>query len=195
MVGETCFNRRGDTSVMNEDGRRWLDGLGARMLLEVGLRSGDRVLDFGCGTGMYVLPAAMLVGPDGLVYALDRDGGKLDVLRERLDVYNVGNVEVVETAGSLALSFPDGSLDAVLVYDVLHSDFFTGDRRRELLREIARVLTRDGLLSVFLRHMDDDVAVQAARDVGFRLSRRITTDLHHYDHIVHDTVMNFRKEA
>ncbi len=180
---------------MNEDGRRWLDGLGARMLLEVGLRSGDRVLDFGCGTGMYVLPAAMLVAPSGVVYALDRDHGKLESLRGRLETYGVGNVEIMETAGSLTLPFDDAAMDAALIYDVLHSDFFTPDRRRQLLGEIGRVLTPDGLLSVYLRHMDNDVAVQAARDVGFTLSRRIQTDLHHYDHIVHDTVLNFKKQG
>ncbi|MFO8132477.1 MAG: methyltransferase domain-containing protein [Thermoplasmatota archaeon] len=83
-------------SAMQDDDQRWLDGQGARKLLDVGLHRGDRVLDFGCGTGFYTLPAAALVGPKGVVYALDRDHDKLDILAGRLRAHGLSNVELLD---------------------------------------------------------------------------------------------------
>ena len=41
------------------------------ILEEVGIQTGFRVLDYGCGPGSYVAAASDLVGPSGKVYALD----------------------------------------------------------------------------------------------------------------------------
>jgi len=178
---------------MNPDSR-WLDGQGMTSLKQVGIHPDDHVLDFGCGEGMYTLPAAMLVGQDGMVYAVDRDHKKLEALAGHLERYDLSNVVLVETAGSLSLSFDTGSMDTVLVYDVLHSDFFARRERVRLLCEAARVLSPDGLLSIFPRHMDPDNAVHAAEQAGFTLDRHVTTMLHHNHVLVEDTVLNFRKE-
>lgn len=43
----------------------------ANILNEVGIEQGFRVLDFGCGSGGYVLPSSRLVGETGRMYALD----------------------------------------------------------------------------------------------------------------------------
>ena len=179
---------------MNRESRRWLDTLGMTVMETIGLHRGDHVLDFGCGPGFYVIPAAMLVEPDGVVYALDRDHEKLDTLTRRASAYGLANIEIAETAGSLSLTFDSACMDAMLVYDVLHSHFFTDQARRRLLREARRVLTMDGLLSIYPRHMSQDDAVAAAEQAGFRLDRRVTTTLHHNHAIVKDTVLNFRKK-
>ncbi|MGQ9498569.1 MAG: methyltransferase domain-containing protein, partial [Desulfotomaculales bacterium] len=41
------------------------------VLQEADLKEGFRVLDYGCGPGSYVVPAARMVGETGQVYALD----------------------------------------------------------------------------------------------------------------------------
>ena len=40
-------------------------------LVLFGLRKGDYVADWGCGTGAYVKKASEMAGPDGKVYAVD----------------------------------------------------------------------------------------------------------------------------
>ena len=40
-------------------------------LKQAGVSPGMRVLDFGCEPGRYTIPAASLVGPEGIVYAVD----------------------------------------------------------------------------------------------------------------------------
>lgn len=41
------------------------------LLSASGLRQGMTVVDYGCGPGFFTLPAAEIVGPEGLVYAVD----------------------------------------------------------------------------------------------------------------------------
>jgi tRNA A58 N-methylase Trm61 len=41
------------------------------LLREVGIKTGFRVLDYGCGPGSYILPLAKLLGNSGKIYALD----------------------------------------------------------------------------------------------------------------------------
>jgi len=40
---------------------------------KLGLKEGQKVLDYGCGIGSYTFPAARLVGERGRVYALDKE--------------------------------------------------------------------------------------------------------------------------
>jgi len=42
------------------------------VLRAVGVRGGLTVLDFGCGSGNYSIPAAKIVGEKGKVYTLDK---------------------------------------------------------------------------------------------------------------------------
>jgi trans-aconitate methyltransferase len=52
-------------------GRRLWGPIGAATVAAAGLRPGHRVLDACCGTGASAFPAARLVGPDGVVDAVD----------------------------------------------------------------------------------------------------------------------------
>ena len=40
-----------------------------RALCEMGLQKGQTVLDYGCGIGSFSIPAAKMVGDEGVVYA------------------------------------------------------------------------------------------------------------------------------
>ena len=51
-----------------------------RLLERAGIRSGESVVDFGCGSGTYTLDAAAAVGNEGRVYALEKDAKKLKQL-------------------------------------------------------------------------------------------------------------------
>jgi ubiquinone/menaquinone biosynthesis C-methylase UbiE len=55
------------------------------MLLEIGINEGQSVLDFGCGSGTYSLPAAKLVGKKGRIYSVDVNQGTLDNLSRKAE--------------------------------------------------------------------------------------------------------------
>jgi ubiquinone/menaquinone biosynthesis C-methylase UbiE len=121
-------------------------------LLNNGLEAGKVVLDFGCGVGSYTIPAAQIVGDEGLVYALD--------------IHPLANIRTILSNGDTAL--PDGSVDVVLLYDVLHSV----PEKQALLEELRRVLKPGGLLLVKPDHMTrDEVLNEVYAGNSFSLER------------------------
>ncbi|WP_260478700.1 trans-aconitate 2-methyltransferase [Kibdelosporangium aridum] len=62
-------------------GRHLWDVIGAATVAVVGPKRGERVLDACCGAGASAIPAARLVGPDGVVDAVDLSGPMVDELR------------------------------------------------------------------------------------------------------------------
>ena len=55
----------------------------------IGVKAGQSVLDFGCGSGIYTIPVAGIVGKRGKVYALDKAREDLDNLMRRADAGGV----------------------------------------------------------------------------------------------------------
>jgi len=101
----------------------------------VGLRSGDRVVDVACGTGVVARVAATAVGRGGRVAALDVNTGMLAVGRS-LPRPAGAPIEWYE-ASALALPFGEGEFDVVLCQLGLQ---FLPDRpaaAREMLRVLA----------------------------------------------------------
>lgn len=107
------------------------------MMEVAGLRSGERVLDVGCGTGIVARLAAERVAPDGAVIGVDVNPGMLAVAR---------SVDAPETpieyheASAEAMPFPDESFDVALCQMSLQ--FMPN--RRAALAEMRRVLVPDG---------------------------------------------------
>ncbi|MBE9483077.1 MAG: hypothetical protein IMY88_05280, partial [Chloroflexi bacterium] len=58
-------------SVMKSAIENWIEEAGEKFLKDIGIKRGQKVLDFGCGSGNYTIPAARIVGEQALVYALD----------------------------------------------------------------------------------------------------------------------------
>ena len=79
------------------------------------------MLDFGCGYGIYTIPAAKIVGEQGRVYALDKDKDALDDLMRKAESAGLRNIERMETSGKLEIELPDDTVDVVLLFDVFHS--------------------------------------------------------------------------
>lgn len=83
------------------------------------IRSGDRVLDVGSGSGTDTLIAARLVGPQGKVLALDMTAAMLDKLRRNIALAGAGNVEPLE-GNAESIPLPDASVDVVTSNGVLN---------------------------------------------------------------------------
>jgi ubiquinone/menaquinone biosynthesis C-methylase UbiE len=135
------------------------------VLKEVGIRPGSHVLDYGCGSGSYVAPAAELVGESGKVLALDIHPLAVQSVQSLASKKRLANVETICSDRNTGL--PDGSMDAVLLYDTLHAL----NDPNAVLQELHRVLKPDGILSVSDHHMQDDELARSVTDGGlFELS-------------------------
>jgi ubiquinone/menaquinone biosynthesis C-methylase UbiE len=136
--------------------REWF-GNPRQRLEEAGLERGQAVLDYGCGIGSYAIPAAQIVGDGGVVYALDIHPLAVETVARRADKENLANVETIQSDRDTGLN--DESVDAILLYDVLHSVPDKG----ALLCELYRVLKPGGSLSVVPDHMEEDVFLETVQ--------------------------------
>lgn len=113
-------------------------------VLQLGLREGMKVGDFGAGTGHYARTAAAIVGHGGRVYAIDVQEDVLKHLKLNAHEHHQGIIETVwgdlETLGGTHLR--DASLDAIILANVL----FQIEHRDTLLAEMKRVLKSGGKL-------------------------------------------------
>ena len=139
------------------------------MLSEVGISEGQSVLDFGCGSGTYSIPAAKLVGRDGRIYSLDVSQGALKKLSRRAKKEGVDNIITLLSSDDVEIPISNERLNNVLLIDVLQeiSD------KNTLFKEIYRILRPDGLMTVYPMHIDADEVINLASDLKFRLKRRI----------------------
>jgi ubiquinone/menaquinone biosynthesis C-methylase UbiE len=137
------------------------------MLAEVGIEPGMCVLDYGCGPGSYVPAAAELVGEAGRVCALDRHPLAAAAVRRRVARGHLTNVTVILSDCGTGLD--DREVDVGLLYDVLHCL----DDPREVLKELHRVVKREGLVSVSDHHLSEQELVSRMTEEGrFRFLQR-----------------------
>jgi len=138
-----------------------------RVLEEVGIEPGFRVLDYGCGPGSYTPPLAELVGESGMVYALDIHPLAIAMVQNIITKSHLTNVETIHSDCDTGL--PDSSVDVVTLYDALH-DLHD---RNTVLQELHRVLRPAGVLSLNDHHLKGDELVSEVTGSGlFRLSRK-----------------------
>ena len=177
----------------------WLENRAQAFLRRVGLKEGQAVLDFGCNKGNYAIAASEVVGPHGRIYALDKERDALRGLQRKLKKQRHHDIECLKVAEHEEIPLPACSVDAVLLYDVLHRGYFPDYRqRKELLAEVHRVLKPGGLLSFYATHlrqygMTFAKAVDEVKSVGFDLRGRSYRRLVHDDNLVRGPVFSFTK--
>jgi len=109
-------------------------------LLQGGVARGGVWADLGAGTGAFTLALAELVGPEGRVIAIDRDGG---ALRELKRAARRGGSAVETKVADFTQDLGLPSLDGVVMANSLHFVRNKGPvlaRVRELLRPGGRLL-------------------------------------------------------
>jgi ubiquinone/menaquinone biosynthesis C-methylase UbiE len=153
--------------------------------------------------GHYSIPAAVAVGERGLVYALDREQRSLEELKEKAQAAGLKNIKTVKTRGGLKLGFQSGTIDFVLVYDLLHS--FKATERKRLYGELWRVLKEHGIFSAYPKHVIDDFPMGEFKNMrasevreeieraGFDFVKKYCANISHADGINRGCVLNFRK--
>jgi len=112
-----------------------------RVLKEAGLKAGQIFADIGAGPGFFSVPAAKIIGPAGIAFAIDTQAEMLIYLRDRRNPPD--NVILIKSE-EYEIPLADFEADFALLAYVLHE---TGDKVR-LLQEIKRVLKPGGTLLV-----------------------------------------------
>lgn len=194
-------------AVLNPAKRRerteWLTRTGVEFLRTAGIGRGDTVVDFGCGAGAYSIPAALLVGKDGLVVSVDVRARMLRRLMRTAVCRGLGNIRAAQHLGEMSFLLNGRPCRAILLYDVLH--YMDANTRQGLYRAFHGRLGSDGLLSVFPKHLKGDSPSRHFRNMtvedvsreieaaGFRLRERREADLWHNPDRERGTVLTFSR--
>jgi len=150
----------------------WQHNEAVDLFTDMGVQDGSAVVDFGCGQGRYTLPAAIAAGADGTVYAVDTSPTQIRRVAAAAKQEGLRNIVTVQASGDGTLGFvADESVDAVLIYDLIHQ---IGAIRSTFFAEVRRVLVPGGIFSVLPFHLSKAEKHGLIRDIeaaGFELSQ------------------------
>lgn len=113
---------------------------GQRLVDELAVSSGERVLDLGCGTGLLAQYIADRVGPSGFVLGIDPLPLRIELATRKARpnlAFRVGSAYALD-------DLPDADFDAACLNAVFH---WLPDKR-EPLRALARLLRPGGRLGI-----------------------------------------------
>ncbi|MBD3386779.1 methyltransferase domain-containing protein [candidate division KSB1 bacterium] len=189
--------------MMQDEIIRWETNGGVEFIKKTGIQAGHRVIDFGTRVGHYSIPAAIVVGQSGYVYAIDKEKRDLDVLEVKKKKLDLHNLEIRHIDGNPILDFINKTIDVVMCYDVLH--LLRKEDRIALYGEISRVLKPSGFFSVFPKHVIEDNPVeyfthmhledvkQEIQSLKFKLANKICDTMIHDDRFAYDCVFVYGK--
>jgi SAM-dependent methyltransferase len=105
----------------------------------------QRVLEIGCGTGFFTIPAARLVGDQGSLVAMDILSESVEFVSKNVGAAKLQNVRVVK-GNALSTNLDAGSFNTVLLFGVIPAPMLP---LNQLLSEMHRVLKPGGILAVW----------------------------------------------
>jgi SAM-dependent methyltransferase len=164
LRGRKIMARRMPETLPGEmEYREWLTEHASEALINAGVSQGQTVLDYGCGSGIFTIPGAKIVGKRGKVYAFESRSDRLERVREKAKEAALDNiVAVLSDSPKPSIDLPDECIDIILVYDMMH----VVEDRLGLLQELHRVLKGEGILSVFPMHMGTGHFIDVMKEYG-----------------------------
>ena len=143
-----------------------------QVLDRIGISAGERVLEVGCGPGVYTVQAARRLEPDGQLIAVDLQREMVERASERVREAGLDNVEFyVVDAHQLPLA--DASVDRAFLVGVLPEI----PNPQGALSELHRVLRPRGSLSISEGFFDPDYrfafeTIRQVQQAGFEWVER-----------------------
>jgi len=110
------------------------------------IKPGQTVLEVGCGTGFFTVPAAHLIGDQGCLIAMDVSSGFIEHVSKKVQNADLKNVRLIKR-DALDTRLDTASIDKVLLFGVIPFPLLPLNR---LLPEMHRVLKAEGTLAVWL---------------------------------------------
>jgi len=125
--------------------RQWLMNP-VKTLRGADIQTGQTVLEVGCGTGFFTIPAANMIGDEGCLVAMDALSDFIKQVSKKVQSADLKNVRVLKR-DALNTGLDAASIDTVLLFGVLP---WPALPLNLLLPEMHRVMKPEGSLAVWL---------------------------------------------
>ena len=116
-----------------------------KILENAEIQPGQIILEIGCGTGYFTLPAARLIGENGNLIAMDILPESVDLVSRKVRDAALKNVRVIK-GDALNTGLDDESFDIVLLFGEIPAPILPLEK---LLPEMHRVLKKGGKMAVW----------------------------------------------
>lgn len=163
---------------------------------QIGLKSGDKVVVFGSGSGGHTLAAARALKGSGTIYGIDVRGQMVEKLKKEAQERHHLNIRVlhgnVDHLGGTGVG--QMSTDVVIIPDTL----FAYRDKETMLKEADRIMKPGGKLLIVEWSASfagagpapedvcpENVALELAKGAGFEYNRRFSAGNYHYGLIFH----------
>lgn len=159
------------------------------ILLELGLKDGDTVIDYASGAGHWSIRAAKLVAPRGRVLALENDIDMLNMIKGRADLDKITNLEIEEINLEKGKSKKAKPADLVIVSNIL----YLINNKESFVKKAAELVKENGKLllvefvprktivgpPVEMRLSEEDV-IRLFEKAGLHFACTVNAGWHHY---------------
>ncbi|MDP2864250.1 MAG: class I SAM-dependent methyltransferase [bacterium] len=157
-----------------------------KVLNNLGLQKDMVAVDFGCGSGGWVIPLAKRL-EEGKVYAVDILEEPLSALQSRAKLEKLSNIETIRANAERGTSLATNSVDLVLITNLL---FQIEDKKavfseaKRILKKGGEILVVDWLPKVPLGPKKGRVLIDSvkkmAEDIKLKLKKEFTAGAYHY---------------
>jgi ubiquinone/menaquinone biosynthesis C-methylase UbiE len=106
---------------------------------------GKCVRELGCGTGFFTVPAGRLMSEQGSLVSIDILQESIDYVSRKVAESGLENIRV-DKGNALRTGMPDQSFQTIILFDIIAAPMIP---LKELMKEIHRVLTPEGTLTVW----------------------------------------------
>jgi ubiquinone/menaquinone biosynthesis C-methylase UbiE len=131
--------------LMGSTVRRWLMNP-MTTLQGAGIQPGQTVLEVGCGTGFFTIPAARMIGDEGCLVAMDALSDFIKQVSKKVQSADLKNVRAIKR-DALNTGLDAATIDTALLFGVLP---WPALPLNLLLPEMHRVLKPEGRLAVWM---------------------------------------------
>ena len=138
-----------------------------KLLREAGLRQGQKALEVGCGPGFFTIPAAKIVGEEGLIYAIDVNPFAIRRVKNKIAKERLRNVKPSLTNASNT-GLPESSIDLAFLFGLRYVAGGLGN----VMSEMNRILKPGALLSFEKTRGSGEELIQEVERAGFSYADR-----------------------
>jgi ubiquinone/menaquinone biosynthesis C-methylase UbiE len=134
-----------------------------KLLRAAGIEKGQTLLEVGCGPGYFTIPAAEMIGDEGVVYAVDVHPLAINRVKEKLAATGVRNVRPM-LANAAETGLPAGSIDLAFLFGLR----YVHGGLESVLTELHRLLKTGAVLAIEKTRGSEEQMIAEVERASFR---------------------------